>query len=951
MKETDSKKKFILIYTIAFVLLSLIISIWFWAAQKTFVWMGDGWLQHYRAYLYYGEYLRDILRNIFVEHSLVIPRWDFALGEGADILETLSYYVIGDPFTLFSFLCPSSCMYIYYGLSIFARLYAAGLAFSSFCFYVGRDNRYGILAGTLSYVFCYWCIINLLRHPFFLNPMVYLPLLLLGVERIIREKKGLCMALSVMISAASNVYFFYMLAIMTALYVVVRLLWMKEKGLRERGGYFCRIFLWALLGLAMAALMFVPVAATFLSDARMSVPTSYPLFYPILYYSRLAGTFVSAGGTYAMFMGYSAPVLLAVILAVSKKGYPLLKTFLGMGLIFMLFPVFGQIFNGFSYMTNRWCFAFAMVVCYTLTAVWEPLVHLSGKDAMRLLAGVAIYGMLCFFLEFSRTARVYEAVALALVGILLLLPLQELQQKLTMERKQWCIVVIVGLSIICTVFNKYAYYGSNYLSESAEVREIKEIAKNETTAVKERMTKEQEIAADDEKNDGETHSFSRYAGAGLTLNGNITAGLSSAVYYWTLSNPYVAEFRQALHLPDANSFNYNGYDDRTALNTLSGVKYYVLGGKEDQLPYGYHNATSHKVEDVTYQVAENQNALPLACLMEGAIARKDWERLSFLERQEALLQGVVLEDEAAEGREKANLSLTSEDVDYTISAESSDVVVQDHAIVVMKPESSVTLTFQGRPDCETYLSFHGLKLSATSEYDLYFSKQADPKDRYSLEDWEELSHADRQEYKMEHLFGEAVEESLVEIKAAGNEEASPVQKSLMVFTEDYNHYDGRGDYAVNLKYHANGLTSIELTFTEMGIYSFDDMSVYCQPMAGYESALAQRKATAPKEVLVGTNRVDCKVTASKDALLLCSIPYGKGWTAYVDGKEKELLQADVMYMAVALTKGTHQVQLVYRNPYLKYGAGISLAAWIICLGMCLAGRRRTDGRKRKGREK
>ena len=58
--------------------------------------------QHLNSLAYYGEYLRNILHSVFVEHKFEIPMWDMHIGYGSDILTTLHYYVIGDPLTLLS---------------------------------------------------------------------------------------------------------------------------------------------------------------------------------------------------------------------------------------------------------------------------------------------------------------------------------------------------------------------------------------------------------------------------------------------------------------------------------------------------------------------------------------------------------------------------------------------------------------------------------------------------------------------------------------------------------------------------------------------------------------------------------------------------------------------------------------------------------------------------------
>ena len=49
------------------------------------------------------------------------------------------------------------------------------------------------------------------------------------------------------------------------------------------------------------------------------------------------------------------------------------------GLI-ILFPIGGRILNGFSYMTNRWSFAIALLVAYILVKKWYEMANLSREE-------------------------------------------------------------------------------------------------------------------------------------------------------------------------------------------------------------------------------------------------------------------------------------------------------------------------------------------------------------------------------------------------------------------------------------------------------------------------------------------------------------------------------------------------------------------------------------------
>ena len=115
-----------------------------------------------------------------------ISLWDFSLGTGSDILTTLNYYVIGEPLNLLSVFVPARYTEYLYDFLIILRLYFAGLAFMQFCRVMGRKGN-GIIAGAVIYVFTGYTMFVAVRHPFFITPMIFFPLILTGVEKILKK--------------------------------------------------------------------------------------------------------------------------------------------------------------------------------------------------------------------------------------------------------------------------------------------------------------------------------------------------------------------------------------------------------------------------------------------------------------------------------------------------------------------------------------------------------------------------------------------------------------------------------------------------------------------------------------------------------------------------------------------------------------------------------------------
>ena len=222
MRE-NKKLKSGLIYTGLFAVLSCIVFYPMYQSGKSLVWIsmaGDGLSQHLNSLAYWGEYLRSFFSNLFAGHPS-LPMWDMSLGYGADILSTLNYYAIGDPLNLvYALVSKENTEYLYNFMIIF-RMYLAGLSFMSYCLYMEKGHRATVF-GSLIYVFTGFTLWAGIRHPFFLNPLIYLPLLLIGAEKIFKKEKPYVFIFSVCISAMSNYYFLYMLTVFTFLYALIR---------------------------------------------------------------------------------------------------------------------------------------------------------------------------------------------------------------------------------------------------------------------------------------------------------------------------------------------------------------------------------------------------------------------------------------------------------------------------------------------------------------------------------------------------------------------------------------------------------------------------------------------------------------------------------------------------------------------------------------------------------
>lgn len=81
------------------------------------------------------------------------------------------------------------------------------------------------------------------------------------------------------------------------------------------------------------------------------------------------------------------------------------------------------------------------------------------------------------------------------------------------------------------------------------------------------------------------------------------------------------------------------------------------------------------------------------------------------------------------------------------------------------------------------------------------------------------------------------------------------------------------------------------------------------------------------------NKITGTVNASKDATLICSIPYDKGWSVYIDGKKTETTDIYGALISVDIPAGEHEVILKYTPVNLVLGCLITSLCIIILIGI------------------
>ena len=996
--KTEQRRSFLLVYTIAFVLTCALVFRFFPAAGKRMVWKGDGLSQHYVALCYYARWGRAVLRSI-LQGKPSFPTFNLHMGYGADLFTTLQYYVIGDPFSLPAVFVPQKHMLFFHDAMILLRLYFAGICFDGYCREMGHRAPAPNLCGTLIYVFCSFALFGM-RHPYFLNAMIWFPLLLIGAEHIFKGRKGGLFTAAVFLSCISNFYFFYMLVIMTILYVVWRALriclfpaFSADTGaaMKQILSFALQFLGRAVLGTALGAVFMLPILLRFVQDPRATEGVAYGLLYAADFYRQIPESFVGFGTTLVLdnwtCLGLGGMGLLGVLLLFvgtgrdSRKGIDNRKDKAGrrkktgrpgegrfsghmdlkiafIGMAFMtLVPAAGAALNGFTYPANRWIWAFCMLTAY-IAVVMLPCLHriTAGRMALVLLF-MSVYAVVCALMGADRSVIGEIILAAAAAAFVWLAgEFRGRHPEISGGPVSLLCTVVLTLTVILTAsghgtacFEKGAcssevqqYHSRQYIEAmmASEAAGMKSLLGNDT--------------------------FYRYSGRDLANNFALLNDVSDTQYYWSLSDSGTEQFFTETGQYNGMVHMFDNLDNRTMLDEIAGVTYYKRGDGS-LLPFGYEKMEGLHYDNrelfgeaeeslpvFAFSVYKNTCALPLGFTSDRYLTRKTYDALTIPQRQEALMQGILLEDgdlqtvtsqktSSDSGISEAEISFTEEEIPFAVRTEEGlDITGKEDGSFVVTVSDTEAALHLGAEE-EGALSQGEISLLLTGMEYAAPEKGSEQKG----------SEQKGGEQAKEPVYG--ISEPVTVRVTADRSDHVVSDKKVEYTLPDNPWKTGRSDFMCCCGYTDEPLTELRMKFSRRGVYTFRGLTIIRQPMEKYPE-MAQKLGQYVLENLDlhelagsgATNRISGRLTVPDSRLLCIQIPCCRGMQAYVDGKKTPLLQADTMFCAVKVEEGTHEIELRYRTPGMAAGACISIAALLIIIAQEAAGRlRKKELRKKK----
>ncbi|MDD4000077.1 MAG: YfhO family protein, partial [Bacilli bacterium] len=842
----------------------------------------------------YMVFLNDFIQNIKGAISgNPLQTYRFDIGLGSDFFLNYGYYSLYDPLTIIAYLIPIKYLEFSFYLIQIIRLYLTGIFIIMLARKFNIKNEKALLVTAIFYCFNITVLYSAFRHPLFLNGPLLLPLAILGVEKVLRKESPYLLIIVAFLGLITQFYFFIYTSFGFELYLLIRLFpKLKKESFRCFLEDFIKVNLLYCLGVFLGGFVLIPQFLGTVTGGRVS-SKGFVFYNAYDYLSYLLSFFVPVvGSRYSSTLGnFLIFFIILLFLFNKKKSWEKPYFLILSGMLFI--PFFGYLINVGSYINNRWTYLLILPSALMIGKliekpedVDERAISSAIKCFLILISLLFCFGLLSLA-ELSNNIYIIIIVALAVI-ILEYLLLKRLWKKVFktnikkyLNRNLLMKVIIIssflmvlGISIMSTI----SLTASEGFSAYPKAEVFSEIKKDESF-----FRVDQNVYVLNSK---------------YLSNDNLLYGFPATYSYNTMNNGRINEVVEFFNVVNANNtVGYNGFNERTSLNSINQVKYLLIRESEKiKVPYGFSLFQTIQLEKFDdrfnertetgyfeYQDGEkvyedayiyiNDNFLNFGFVYHEYIKREDLENYSYVGRENVLLEAVILEEDC--------------DLSTFIAADINRIEPEIFILENIKLESgkiiceadggSIAFIVNNETNAELYLEITGLEKD-----DIYRNYTI----RY------ETDSSSHQETN--YAYGK-------------------------------NFYIENPDHLLNAGYFASGDIEVRIIF-EKGVYSFDKIGYYLNSLEGIDDKITSLNQESLQDLKFTTNGFSGNITLSSPGLLFLSIPYSEGFSAYVDGVETEIVQANIGYQGIYLDSGYHEVKLVYKTPGMEIGRYLSLVS-------------------------
>lgn len=618
-------------------------------------------------------------------HSSDPGEWVWNIDLGSSFVTAFSYYNLGDPFFWLYLLLPRGSFPYYAWMIYIAKYTLAGVtAYIYLSHMIGSHDVHDencAIVGALIYAFSGYQAANLLFFIFH-NAVAFFPLLLYGIETIDDKKKRPLFILAIWISCLSNYFFFVMEVIFMLIYFVFR---NKDEKLMDVAGKFKACIVCGIIGVGMAAVLFIPNIIFVLRSSRSSGMMTPDAFYDlasILYIFKgmlLPGDTMSdecalAHHTWKSTFCYLPLFGMSFVIAYIKKEKTWLKWMLATLLVISLSPILQAGFLLFTQEYQRWWFMLTLMTALaTVKVLKDPNEYPIAKGTAIYVSAIVVLALTLFngnAVYHPRRFIFFLLVAISGPSILTLM--------CKTNRMKDCLVIVMTV-VMCagTTALVLHYYRVGTSTD-------KYMAKYESSLQLKTLDDQYRYATTDNIRTvvGNVSGIGTFSSTIENSSAKLTE-LVTGYYFWDGSS-------EREYFPE--------------LITFLGGKYVITNDKDaDNIVYEFTEG-----EEKLY--VTEQDAFPIGYVKDAWISEEEFLETDIEDRVKILEQAAVVSIDDADKIGSTMQQITADDID--INANESDLIV--------KAESDKVSDFK--------TSSHGF--SCKTDYDkqaaVYFTIPNDP---------------------------------------------------------------------------------------------------------------------------------------------------------------------------------------------------------------------------------
>lgn len=334
----------------------------------------------------------------------------------------------------------------------------------------------------------------------------------------------------------------------------------------------------------------------------------------------------------------------------------------------------------------------------------------------------------------------------------------------------------------------------------------------------------------------------------------------------------------------------NGFLSRYMIDSLASVKYAVLGENEIA-PMGFKEVA----EETGYTVYKNEYCLPLGVVMNQEISSEEFEKLSIRQKDVALLNSIVSDE---------NIKNDLEEYENVLNVKSEDILLAN-------------------------MDSDGIQVSQEKKGIFDLNCTSDELNRIYVP-LTDLQWENANEYIVSFDFYSSSENNIFIQWNAGDE----WKQKVIAVTEGWN--------AINFAIDCDNTDTLFLYF-QKGEYKLGNFHYEFSDKQDidkiYKESIKEKQCLEVSSF--SDNLIEGNVESQKNAVLFFMIPFDDNWRVYVDGEQTTINKVDYGFMGISIEKGKHAIRLEYVPDSNR--AGIILS----CVGVLVFGMAIYRERKRR----